>query len=177
MMTGEVDISRRNLLRGAPVSTTAPVRPPGAANEPEFIESCTACGECVNACPEGIIINGAAGYPEVDFRRGECTFCSECIDACPEPVLSANTQPLWRLNLQVNEQCLAEKRVICQTCGDICDQQAIRFIPRIGDVAVPEIQQQDCNGCGACVSACPEDALQLVTIKSVRPDEGADQHV
>jgi len=176
-VTRAVDISRRNLLRGVPVSTTAPVRPPGAVDELKFIEGCTACGECVNACPEGIIISGAAGYPEVDFRRGECTFCTDCIDTCPEPVLSTNTQPLWRLNLQVTDQCLAKQRIICQTCRDICDQQAIHFHPRIGDVAVPEFQQQDCNGCGACVSACPEDALLLVTTGSASPDEGAERHV
>jgi len=32
IMTGTVDISRRNLLRGVPVSTTAPVRPPWAVD-------------------------------------------------------------------------------------------------------------------------------------------------
>jgi len=176
-MTGTVDISRRNLLRGVPVSTTAPVRPPWAVGESEFIEGCAACVECVNACPEGIIISGAAGYPEVDFRRGECTFCSECIEACPEPVLRTDTQPPWRLRLQVTDQCLVQQRVICQTCGDICDRHAIHFHPRIGDVAVPEIQREDCNGCGACVSACPEDALLLVTTRLVRPDESAEQHV
>jgi ferredoxin-type protein NapF len=134
--------------------------------EVEFVEGCTACGECVNACPEGIIISGAAGFPEVDFRRGECTFCKECIEKCPEPVLSADTKPLWQLRLVVKDRCLAKRRVVCQTCGDVCDQHAIRFRPRIGDVAVPEVEQQDCNGCGACVSACPDDALVLETIHS-----------
>ena len=176
-MTHTVDISKRNLLRGLPVSTTAPVRPPGAIDEPEFIEGCTACGECVAACPEGIIINGAAGYPEVDFRRGECTFCNDCVTACPEPVFMADTQPPWQLYLEVKDNCLAWKRVICQTCGDICDQQAIRFRPRIGDVAVPEIEQPDCNGCGACISACPEDALSLEPRPPVASGEGVEQHV
>jgi len=177
IVTGTVDISKRNLLRGVPVSTTAPIRPPWAVDESRFIEGCTTCDECVKACPEGIIISGAAGYPEIDFRRGECTFCSECVDACPEPALSTDTQPPWQLRLQVKDQCLALKRVICQTCGDICDQHAIRFRPRIGDVAVPEILQQDCNACGACVSACPEDALLLVTIESGKSDEGTQRHV
>jgi len=170
----KVDISRRNLLRGLPLSGTAPVRPPWSIHEPEFLESCSACGECVKACPEGIIINGAAGYPEVDFRRGECTFCSECATACPEPVFSAEKDPVWHLNLDIDDQCLAKRRVICQTCGDICDQNAIRFRPRLGDVAIPEVVQQDCNGCGACVSGCPEDALVLGTR---RPADGGDQHV
>ena len=161
-MTQPVDISRRNLLRGLPVSSTAQIRPPWAIPEPDFVEGCTACGECVKACPEGIIISAAAGYPEIDFRRGECTFCTDCVSACPEPVLDTDLQQPWQLELQVQDQCLANKRVICQTCGDICDQRAIHFRPRLGDVAVPEIELQDCDGCGACMSACPEDASVLV---------------
>jgi ferredoxin-type protein NapF len=173
-VTQTVDISRRNLLKGLPLSGTAPVRPPWSIREPDFLDGCTACGECVKACPEGIIINGAAGYPEVDFRRGECTFCSECATACPEPLFSVDKNPVWDLYLTVNDQCLATRRVICQTCGDVCDQQAIRFRPRLGDVAVPEVQQQDCNGCGACVSACPEEALVLGPRP---PTDGGEQHV
>ena len=156
---------------------SAPIRPPGAVNESRFVEGCTACDECIRSCPEGIIISGAAGYPEVDFRRGECIFCGDCASACPESVLIAGAEPPWLLDLHVKDNCLAAKRVVCQTCGDICDQSAIRFRPRIGDVATPEIQQEDCNGCGACVSACPEDALELKTVRSTRSLEGADQSV
>ena len=176
-MTRAIDNSRRNLLRGVPLSTAAPVRPPGAISEPYFIDGCTACGDCITACPEGIIIGGSAGYPEIDFRRGECTFCTDCVLACPESVLDASIQPPWQLQLRVKDQCLAKKRVICQTCSDVCDQRAIHFPPRLGAVAEPAIQQQDCNGCGACVSACPEDALVLETKRQVVAEAGAAQHV
>ena len=176
-MTRTIDNSRRNLLRGVALSTAVPVRPPGAINEADFINGCTACGDCTTACPEGIIIGGSAGYPEIDFRRGECTFCTECATACPESVLDASIQPPWQLQLRARDKCLAKNRVICQTCSDVCDQRAIRFPPRLGAVAEPEIQYQDCNGCGACVAACPEDALVLEPKQPVAAEAGAELHV
>jgi len=57
------------------------------------------------------------------------------------------------------------------------DEHAIRFRPRIGDVAVPEIEQQDCNGCGACISACPEDALALEPRLPANSSEGVERNV
>lgn len=156
--------------------TMSPVRPPGAICESEFTDGCTQCDRCVSACPEGIVIRGSGGYPEVDFRRGECTFCRECVSACPEPVLNSDTQPLWQLRLRVEDRCLAKRRIICQTCADSCDQQAIRFRPRINALATPEINYQNCNGCGACVSACPEDALLLEPTRAVTPGEGVALH-
>jgi ferredoxin-type protein NapF len=176
-VTRAIDNSRRNLLKGVALSTTAPVRPPGAIDEADFVNGCTTCGDCISACPEGIIISGSGAYPEIDFRRGECTFCTECASACPESVIDASIRPLWLLNLRVEDRCLAKNRVICQTCGDVCDQQAIRFRPRLGAVAVPEIRHEDCNGCGACVSACPEYALLLDTKQPVAAKEGAARHV
>jgi len=175
-MTRPLDNTRRNLLRGLPVTTANPVRPPGAICEPEFTAGCTACGRCLSACPEGIIINGSGAFPEVDFRRGECTFCFECVSACPESVLTNKLQPPWELRLRVEDRCLAKRRIICQTCADICDQQAIQFRPRINTLAAPEINYQDCNGCGACISACPEDALVLETIGTDMLNEGVALH-
>jgi ferredoxin-type protein NapF len=127
-----------------------------------FTEACTACGECVTACPENIIVNGSGGYPEIDFRQGACTFCNACIDTCADGALSHQAETALQIQLHVGENCLARRQVVCQTCGDACEANAIRFVPRIGVVAVPEIDQQNCTSCGACVAACPEYAMQVL---------------
>jgi ferredoxin-type protein NapF len=137
------------------------MRPPRALAEQAFVEACTRCNACLDQCPEGIIVRGTGGLPEVDFRRGECTFCEACVQACPEGALQAQIEPPWSARLQLESTCLALEQIICQSCADACDQQAIRFTPRVGAVATPQINQDSCNACGACISSCPAHALRL----------------
>jgi len=159
-MAPAVNISRRNLLRGKTTHTPPPLRPPGATTT--FTDTCTACGDCVAACPERIILEGSGAFPEVDFRRGECTFCNACIESCEEGALSPAVHPPMQFGLEVTESCLAKKQVVCQSCGDACEAQAIGFAPQLGTVPVPRIDGDSCTSCGACVAACPQDALRVV---------------
>jgi len=154
-------VARRNFLRGLPPAAPPPIRPPGASGEDTFVVDCTACGDCIDACPQHIIVPGSGGLPEVDFVRGECTFCDECSMACGEEALQAGAPPR-RITLRVLDRCLAHRQVICQSCADVCDEQAIRFPPVLGAVASPEIHEEQCTGCGACVAACPETALEAL---------------
>lgn len=74
--------SRRGLFRrlaGARVAEA--VRPPGALPESRFQDACTGCGDCVRACPQGIL-GTTRGYPEVHFAAGGCDFCGACARAC-----------------------------------------------------------------------------------------------
>jgi len=161
-MAQAINLSRRNLIRGRANSATLPLRPPGAVPEALFADQCTSCGDCIAICPQSIVFKGSAGYPEVDFRRGECTFCSRCIDICTEDALLRETQPPWRLEMRLTDACLAKQQVVCQTCGDACEAEAIRFRPQAGSVSLPLIDQDVCTGCGACITACPQDALRAV---------------
>jgi ferredoxin-type protein NapF len=170
-MTNGINRARRNLFRGAPASTPAPVRPPGALPENQFIDACTRCHNCIDKCPQDIIIKGSGGLPEIDFKLNECTFCNLCIDACDEPALSNSATPPWHLELTLADSCLAIKQVVCQSCQDVCDQRAISFPLHAGKVAVPEINQTDCNGCGACISICPSDSLKLQPRQDIPHEE------
>ena len=155
------DFARRRFLRGQSPQAAGAVRPPGALSPGTFFDACTTCGDCVSACPEQIIVHGEGGYPEVRFQKGECTFCNACVDACREPALSGGLQPPWQLDLRIDAQCLAGQGVVCQSCRDACGERAIRFPPLLGRVAVPEVNADACTGCGACVAACPADAMAL----------------
>ena len=139
-----------------------PLRPPGAIGGQPFFDTCTTCGDCVAACPQRIIVRGSGNYPEIDFRRGECTFCDQCIDACDEGALQSRVAPYFDITLQVKDNCLAKRQVVCQTCGDACDAYAISFRPQIGRVAAPTIDEDMCSGCGACVSICTESAIKAI---------------
>ncbi|WP_282607932.1 ferredoxin-type protein NapF [Pelagibius sp. Alg239-R121] len=155
-------IERRSFLRGRfkKPKETVKIRPPWT-DEARIAEACTACGDCVRACPEGIIVRSENATPEVDFSAGECSFCGACADACQEPVFWERQALPWELSLAITETCLVKKGVYCRSCGDACAERAITFQPKIGGEAEIEFVQSNCTGCGACVSTCPVNATSL----------------
>jgi ferredoxin-type protein NapF len=154
--------SRRNFLRGRFSARKGPLRPPWALAESDFLHACTRCGDCVSACPTGVITGHDAGYPAIDFAAGECTFCGDCAAACTKGALKRTEgQAPWTAQAAIGEQCLAQRRIECRICGDQCEAGAIRFPLRAGGIAVPVLDSTRCTGCGACVAPCPASALSV----------------
>ena len=156
-------ISRRQLLRGDVTGREAAIRPPWSIPEPRFSEVCDCSGRCVSACPEGILALGRGRLPFVDFGHGECTFCGECLRACPTGALTSDGPGAapWRIEARISDACLARSGVVCRTCADQCDEDAIRFLPRLRSAAIPVIDDETCSGCGACYAPCPVGAVSL----------------
>ncbi len=71
----------------------------------------------------------------------------------------------------ITDTCLARRNVACQSCGESCPEQAIRFRPVIGGPFLPEIDEAKCTGCGACLGGCPVSAI------AVRAPEAEVAHV
>ncbi|MBL8642869.1 MAG: ferredoxin-type protein NapF [Rhodospirillaceae bacterium] len=152
--------ARRAFLRGK-TSEPAALRPPWALSETEFIEKCTRCGDCVSACPQHVLINLDGGYPAFDPQRGECTFCGECVTACSaKALLQTQDQKPWHTTAVISSACLAQNGVTCLSCRDACGETAIQFQIAKGGV-IPALNADRCNGCGACVSVCPVNAISL----------------
>lgn len=162
-MEGNVNLSRRNLLRGKKASTPAPVRLPWTISERVFTAGCTRCEQCISACETEIIIKGSNGYPEIDFSKGECTFCEACVEACELPLFTETTSTPWQLSISLDSNCLANNEVYCQSCRDVCDQSAIKFSYLKTAIPKPEILLDACNSCGACVSTCPQQSIKITT--------------
>lgn len=154
-----VDLKRRRLFSRA--AQQAPLRPPWAQQEALFIEHCTRCGDCAAACETHIIKAGSGGFPELDFQQGECTFCQNCVSVCPTGALSLATETPFQSQIAISESCLALKGVMCRSCEDQCDAEAIRFTLQVGGVARPEINTDACTFCGACVAPCPTQAIAI----------------
>ncbi|ARU54194.1 periplasmic nitrate reductase maturation protein NapF [Oleiphilus messinensis] len=164
-----VAITRRNLLR-AKINPKQALLPPWAMTEQAdgFFSRCTRCSECIQSCPESILEKGDGGFPRVNFRLGECTFCGLCEAQCPSGALDrrqgsepgTQCQP-WDYVAEIQSQCLNLQGVVCQRCADPCESRAIHFTPRIGGPALPGIEPDLCTGCGACVSSCPVDAIEI----------------
>ncbi len=160
-MSSDVNHSRRGFLRGKVSTAPPPLRPPWAVAEAEFLARCTRCGKCEVVCPTQVV-RMREGYPEIDFRTAACTFCGECVRVC-EPAALCNKEGdrPWQVIARIGETCVSGKGVECRICGEHCDEEAIRFPPRLGGPPLPVLVAERCTGCGACVAPCPVSAVQL----------------
>jgi ferredoxin-type protein NapF len=159
-------INRAQFLRGDFSGRSRPIRPPWSLAEDEFVERCTRCGDCISACPQHILDKGRGGFPQVDFSRGECLFCGECVQACGPDALAGwssqgDSTVAWSIRAHIGDRCLAQRGVECRSCRDQCDTAAISFRLVAGGVAQPLLELAVCNGCGACYSVCPVQAIEL----------------
>jgi ferredoxin-type protein NapF len=153
-------VSRARLFRGDLRGDRNVLRPPWSLAEIDFIEACTGCGDCLRACPTQIIQLGRGRLAEVDFARGECLLCGDCARACRSGAIQAETsQRAWPWTAQIGDRCLSLRQVECRSCADVCEPRAIRFTPRTGGIAQPSLHREDCTACGACIHACPTQAI------------------
>jgi ferredoxin-type protein NapF len=114
------------------------LRPPGAVEG--FTGLCVRCGSCVRACPEGIIVadlgrGGIAGLfaPRVTYEKGFCQpHCHLCTQVCPSGAIA-------RLTLPEKERALIG----------------------LARVDMPACLIAQGTGCGACVHACPWQAITI----------------
>ena len=163
------DPGRRALLRGR-LHAPPPLRPPWALDESSFADACTGCGDCVAACPEGVLRRGGGRLPEFDPALGECTFCGDCAAACAAPAFNAVAGRPWTVRAQLGEACLTTRGIVCSSCRDACGEAAITFPPARA-VPAPHIDADRCTGCGACVAGCPGAAITLAQAPREVPRE------
>jgi len=78
-------------------------------------------------------------------------------------------QEAWDRNLvQFGENAQRRVNFICNCCGCCCEAMiAARRFAILNPVQttnfIPEVCQETCNGCGKCVTACPVEAMTLVS--------------
>lgn len=144
--------------------------PPWASGSKTFKKLCVGCGKCAAACKENLIIIEVNGLPVINFANGSCTFCGDCARSCSHGALHfSDEQPPWYLNVSINENCLTKRKVLCQLCQEQCGQRAIVFSNGGQNEHYPEILSEKCNGCGACSTRCPTDALSFQYINELQP--------
>lgn len=155
-------ISRAQFLRGDFSGKRRHIRPPWSKDEREFLGTCTRCDACLTACPENILAQDPKGFPLVNFIKGECTFCGECAKACTSGAMSTDLdiEP-WTLTASIGNKCLPYQGVVCGRCAEECEVEAINMKLIAGGMFIPQLNNESCNGCGACYRVCPATAIEL----------------
>lgn len=147
------------------------LRPPGAAAEKKFLDTCYRCGNCVDVCPARAIRPMSAanvdqtGTPYIDPDLAACVVCDElaCMKACPSGALQMVSEPARiRMGLAVvdREVCVRSKGTDCTLCIEKCPfgSQAIRLDAN-GRI---EVLNAGCVGCGSCQFYCPTTPKAIV---------------
>lgn len=152
--------------------TPALIRPPRVENEEKFLSLCIKCGRCISVCPTNVIglADFADGFknirtPVMDYRHGGCDFCDKCIEVCPTGALEPYIGDTCIIGLaELTEVCIALRTGGCTKCHDVCPYDAVI----LDEKKRPSIDNEKCNGCGKCVSACPALVFQSFGSKKVR---------
>lgn len=156
--------SRRGFLRGRLASERRAaviplLRPPGAVDEPLFLERCTRCDECIKSCPHDVLFRAGARYreaegtPTFDPARAACLQCEDmpCVAACETGALVADggfRMGTAHIDTQV---CLAHQGTFCSVCPERCPVENAITVSG----GRPTVNAAACTGCGVCRYVCP----------------------
>lgn len=155
------------------------IRPPGSIDEDKFNAVCVRCGNCINACPSGIIRPdlGEAGLtglltPIVRIELDYCSeWCNECNKVCPTNAIAHITLEEKRTvsigTARVTKShCLAwNEAEYCMVCDEYCPYHAVKIIEHNG-VNCPEVDPDICRGCGLCQTVCPAVPEKAIIVQA-----------
>ncbi len=142
--------------------------PPGAVED--YIDKCTACGECIPVCPAEAIKLFPIGKEKkvaiIDPKLKACEMCEDvsCISACEPKALVWNNDkfPIMGKAEIDHPNCLAYNDIHCTFCYDACPikNKAIQL-----KAMKPVIIDSDCTGCGMCKERCvaPDNSGIIIT--------------
>lgn len=159
-------------------------RPPGAVKN--FTEACMKCGLCVKVCPKGALklsrLGDPAplGTPYFEPRKEACIMCEDlrCIKACTSGALDPKTDDIYKTKMGVAvidpHSCLSWQGLRCEVCYRQCPKKGKALVlaphPRGMSkhaVFVPQIDPDECTGCGLCEWSCP---TEKAAVRIVNPD-------
>lgn len=205
--TGQTaNLSRRAILASLAAGALAPlalpsrplarhgdpqlIRPPGALAEPDFLDLCLRCGECMKVCI-GNALHAAwleAGLegvftPRLIGRLGYCEYnCTLCGQVCPSGAIKKlgrsdkQAVVIGRAHFDKNRCLPYASGTPCIVCEEHCPtpDKAIKFREIETEnskgervlVRQPYVADDLCIGCGICENKCPLDGAAAILVTS-----------
>ncbi len=131
------------------------LRPPGAVDEAMFLERCTRCSDCIEACPPGAIVSEVSnGSPVIFANQIACELCEDfpCIAACAtEALMPVSNQFAVRMGVAKVAHRLCTAGQGCHACVSKCPVEALSMD---FDALRLVVTQERCVGCGMCEQIC-----------------------
>jgi len=158
----------------------APVMPPGAISMRHFKQKCIACQLCISSCPTRVLVPSLLEYgisgvfqPKLDFTRSFCKYdCNRCLEVCPTGAIrpmALEEKQKTQIGIAMFEKniCLvAAEHKPCAKCAEHCPVKAIELLPYLGDLKLPKVHEDLCNGCGACEYYCPVRPDRAISVEA-----------
>ena len=178
------------------------IRPPGALAEPEFLDRCLKCGECMKVCPTGVLRPalaeaGISGLwtPVMDMERGYCEYnCVLCAQVCPSGAIERLTIA-EKIGLETGEPVKTGTAFIdrsrclpwsfgrnCLVCEEVCpvspkaiykESVQMEIDGKMVELYRPRVDPERCIGCGLCQHECPVNDLAAIRITAAGESRAA----
>ena len=114
------------------------ISPPGSQSVSHFLDHCTACHLCLEACPTkclrpAYLEYGAKGFlkPHLTFEHGFCNFdCTACADVCPAgailpiPLKQKQKTRIARAHFDDQNCIVVKNKKDCGACSEHCPTKA-----------------------------------------------------
>lgn len=164
------------------------IRPPGALAEPDFVNLCLRCGECMKVCIGNALHAswleaGLEGIftPRLIGRLGYCEYnCTLCGQVCPSGAIrrldrhEKQAVIIGRAHFDKNRCLPYASGTPCIVCEEHCPtpDKAIKFreatvIDHSGAEVVvrqPYVVDRLCIGCGICEHKCPVEGAAAILV-------------
>lgn len=137
---------------------------------------CDFCEDCLNVCETNALskvpIDSAISTSQTNNKSNDREESSESVETSLHSGLENGLEndfksylPPWHIKATIDlTACLSMNATVCRSCGESCEDEAIKFNLKLGGIAEPVLNVEQCTGCGACFSVCPVKVIQLKSI-------------